>query len=230
MGGVFVTGTDTGCGKTTVATALLRGLASRGLRAAGYKPVASGAERCDGFLRNDDALTLWRAGIPGLHYDEINPYCFAPAIAPHIAADEAGVAIDLAQLVAGYRALGARADWVIVEGAGGWRVPLAEGLDMQGLAIALGIPVVMVVGLRLGCINHALLTAQAIRAAGVPLLGWIGSAVDPAMARRDVNVAFLQDALDCPALGLLPSPDDSAAADSLAAQLLAAWAVLDARA
>lgn len=228
MAGVFVTGTDTGCGKTTVAAALLRGLAGRGLRAAGYKPVASGAEWRDGFLQNDDALTLWRAGMPGLDYAAVNPYCFAPAIAPHIAAREAGVAIDPARLVAGYRVLAGRADWVIVEGAGGWRVPLAGDLDMQGLAVALGVPAILVVGLRLGCLNHALLSASAIRAAGVPLLGWIGSVVDPGMARRDENVAFLHDALDCPALGILPTPDDAAAAAAIVTRLLAAHADPDA--
>lgn len=224
MPGFFVTGTDTGCGKTTVAVALLRQFVARGLLAAGYKPVAAGAELRDGYLQNDDAMALWRAGIPGLSYAQVNPYCFAPAIAPHIAAAEVGTTVTREYLVAGYRALAERADWVVVEGAGGWRVPLGGGLDIAGLAAALGIPVVMVVGLRLGCLNHALLTAQAIAASGLPLLGWIGSAVDPAMARRDDNVTTLRDLLDCPCLGVLPGPDDGVAANRVADNVLAAMA------
>jgi dethiobiotin synthetase len=217
---VFVTGTDTGAGKTAVACALLRGLHQLGHAAIGFKPVASGATWRDGKLLNDDALALIAASATDLGYAEINPYCFAPAIAPHLAAREAGVAIDPARLRAQHRALAARFDWVIVEGAGGWRVPLTDTLDMQGLAQVLGVPVVLVVGLRLGCINHALLTEQAVTASGMALAGWIGSMVDPDMSRRDENIDTLRRVLTVPCLGVLDRSGDAAVDEALARGLL----------
>lgn len=214
--GVFITGTDTGSGKTEVAVALLQGLGRSGLRAVGYKPVASGAACIDGILQNDDALALQRASAPGVSYADINPYCFSPAIAPHLAARDAGVDIDSSRIVAHYRHLAASVDWVVVEGAGGWRVPLSsDGWDMSSLALTLGVPVILVVGLRLGCINHALLSEQSILESGAPLLGWIGSAVDPSMQRMDDNIETLRQLLGRPCLGILPNDRSDGAIDAI---------------
>ncbi|MCG6964895.1 MAG: dethiobiotin synthase [Chromatiaceae bacterium] len=204
--GIFVTGTDTGCGKTHVAQALIRALRARGLRVAGFKPVAAGADWCDGELRNDDALALKREAGHAAAYATINPYCLEAAVAPHLAAAEAGVAIELGVILAAYAQLAARSDVVVVEGAGGWLVPLGPGLDMQGVALALGLPVLLVVGLRLGCLNHALLSERAILAGGGRLLGWIGSQVDPGMARLNGNVATLTERLGAPCLGVIAHP------------------------
>jgi dethiobiotin synthetase len=217
--GVFITGTDTGSGKTEVAVALLQGLTRAGQRAVGFKPVASGAGSIDGNLRNDDALALQQAGAPGVPYADINPYCFAPAIAPHLAARDAGVTIDAGRIAGGYRRLAAGADWVVVEGAGGWRVPLSDALDMRGLALALNLPVILVVGLRLGCINHALLSEQSIVESGSILIGWIGSAVDPAMERMGDNIQTLSQALRVPCLGVWHRDRDAAVADRLASNV-----------
>jgi dethiobiotin synthetase len=213
--GVFITGTDTGSGKTEVAVALLQGLARAGQRAVGFKPVASGAASIDGNLRNDDALALQRAGAPDVPYADINPYCFAPAIAPHLAAREAGITIEASRIDVHYQRLAADADWVVVEGAGGWRVPLSDTLDMRGLALALNLPVILVVGLRLGCINHALLSEQSIVESGATLLGWIGSTVDPAMERIDDNIRTLSSALLVPCLGIWPRDRSVSVADMM---------------
>jgi len=201
--GVFITGTDTACGKTYVARALITALQRRGLRVAGFKPVAAGAERGDGFLQNDDALSLSAASNLDIPYDVINPYCFEAAVAPHIAAADGGLQIELSKILAAREAIARRADYIVAEGAGGWRVPLAADLDMQGLAVALGMPVLLVVGLRLGCLNHALLTEQAILASGTPLLGWVGTQVDLQMARVSDNLATLLERLSVPCLGVL---------------------------
>lgn len=204
--GVFITGTDTDCGKTFVAVRLIRELRAQGVRAVGFKPVAAGARWCDGYLRNDDTLALMAASDLDLPYREVNPYCLEPAIAPHLAAAEAGVSIDPAVILAARARLAARCDFLVVEGAGGWRVPLGPGLDMQALALALGLPVLLVVGLRLGCLNHALLSEQAIEASGARLLGWIGSQVDPQMRRLDANIATLCERLSAPCLGIMLHP------------------------
>lgn len=205
--GVFVTGTDTDCGKTFVACTLIRQLRARGMRVGGFKPVAAGAARHDGALRNDDALALMAAGGLGLPYATVNPYCLEPAIAPHLAAAEAGVVIDPAVILAARAELAACCDFLVVEGAGGWRVPLGPRLDIQALALALGLPVVLVVGLRLGCLNHALLSEQVILSSGARLLGWIGSQVDPVMPRFEANIAALRERLTTPCLGIVPHPD-----------------------
>ncbi|MCB1722606.1 MAG: dethiobiotin synthase [Chromatiaceae bacterium] len=204
--GLFVTGTDTGCGKTRVAVELIRGLRGLGLRVAGFKPVAAGAERHDGILRNDDALALAAASGIALPDRQVNPYCFAEPIAPHLAAGDAGVEIRVESIVRAFRELCRDNDLVIVEGAGGWAVPLAPRLDMADLARVLEIPVVLVIGLRLGCLNHARLSEQAIRASGVPLAGWIGSQVDPDMRRVDDNLTSLDLLLASPCLGVMPNP------------------------
>ncbi len=204
--GLFITGTDTGCGKTFVARALVRLLRDQGIRVVGQKPVAAGAVYTAEGLRNDDAVMLQADSGLDLPYHLVNPYCFEPAIAPHLAAADAGTEIRVTLIQESFAALQAKADAVIVEGAGGWLVPLDRELDMAGLAAALGLPVVLVVGLRLGCLNHARLTELAIRARGVEIAGWIGSQVDPQMARLDENLATLRDMLAAPCLGVLRQP------------------------
>jgi dethiobiotin synthetase len=174
MSGVFITGTDTDCGKTAISLGLMAALQSRGLHVLGMKPVASGCALEPSGLRNADALRLLEQGSSREHYDWINPYAFGPPIAPHLAAAEAGIEISLTRIVTAYLALEARADWVVVEGVGGWRVPLGPDLSLSDLPSALELPVILVVGLRLGCINHALLTAESIQISDARLIGWIG--------------------------------------------------------
>ncbi|MDQ6916744.1 MAG: dethiobiotin synthase [Pseudomonadota bacterium] len=204
-GGIFVTGTDTGAGKTTVACALLRKYATGGLRVVGMKPVAAG-----GGAANGDIVALAAAGNVDAPLSMRCPYAFEHAIAPHLAAREAGVTIALDRIVESYYALKARADYVVVEGAGGALAPVSERLDVLDIARALSLPVLMVVGMRLGCLNHALLTALAIRARGLELVGWVANSIDPAMARRDENVAALERRLSAPRLASVGwSPADA---------------------
>lgn len=207
--GVFITGTDTDCGKTVVAVALIRALRKQGITAAGFKPVAAGARWHDGELRNDDSLALIDACGFDVPYEHVNPYCFEQPIAPHLAARETRKAIDIEVIRRAFTAVNASADIVVVEGAGGWRVPLGSDWDMQSLAQSLGLPVVLVVGLRLGCLNHAQLSEQVILDSGVELLGWIGSQVDPAMERLNENLNSLESCLQTPCLGVLPHPKSS---------------------
>jgi dethiobiotin synthetase len=202
--GFFVTGTDTGVGKTLVACALLRAFANRGMRAVGMKPIAAGAAQIGMDLVNDDVTALRGAGSIDAPQDLVNPYCFAPAIAPHIAAADAGVEIELGRLERAFLALVALADCVVVEGAGGFRVPLGPNIDTCDLAVRLGLPVILVVGLRLGCLNHALLTAEAVARAGLELAGWVANHIDPDMARADENVGALESRLRAPLLARLP--------------------------
>jgi dethiobiotin synthetase len=202
--GLYVTGTDTGIGKTLASTALLHALRARGRRAVGMKPVASGCERIDGAWRNEDALALLAASDPRPAYADLNPVALPLPLAPELAARDAGIVVELAPLVAAYARLAVSADDVVVEGVGGWAAPLSASLDQADLVRALGLPVVMVVGLRLGCLNHAYLTARAIAADGCRLAGWIASDVDPSMARADDNVALLASRLQVPCWGRLP--------------------------
>lgn len=204
MNGIFVTGTDTGVGKTVVAAGIVHALIARGARVAAMKPVASGAHAGAEGLRNDDAERLIAAANVETRYEEVNPFCFAPPVAPHLAAREAGVAIDLAPVLAAAGKLAARADVLVVEGVGGWTVPLGPAFDVAALAAALDLPVVLVVGLRLGCINHARLSADAVLRSGCRLAGWVGSGVDPRMARREENIATLRELLPAPCLGIVP--------------------------
>lgn len=199
----FVTGTDTGIGKTFAAVALLHALRGRGLRAVGMKPVASGCEATPRGWRNDDALALQAASDPRPAYADVNPYPLAAPTAPQLAAREQGVAVALPALLAAYARLAAAADAVVVEGAGGWLAPMADGLEQSALARALDADVVLVVGLRLGCLSHARLSARAIAADGCRLAGWIGNRVDPGFARVDDYLALLRDALPAPCLGVL---------------------------
>ncbi len=201
---LYITGTDTGIGKTFASCALLHALRQRGARAVGMKPVASGCERTPAGWRNEDALALQAASHPTPAYDDLNPFALPAPLAPEIAAAEAGVELSLAPLLSAFGRLRADADTVVVEGVGGWLAPLSATLDQADLVHALQLPVVMVVGMRLGCLNHARLTAQAIAASGSRCIGWIANEVDPQMARRDENFALLQARLPMPCWGRLP--------------------------
>jgi dethiobiotin synthetase len=198
--GVFVTGTDTGVGKTLIACALLRAWTARGARAVGMKPVAAGAVRRAGAWRNGDVERLLAAGNVAAPRRLVNPYCFAPPIAPHIAARLAAQSIRLERIERAYRALAVRADVVVVEGAGGFCVPLGPRASFADVPRRLGLPVVLVVGMRLGCLNHALLTAEAVRARGLVLAGWVANHVDARMRRAEENVATLARLLGAPLL------------------------------
>lgn len=217
--GYFVTGTDTGVGKTLVSCALLHAFALTGKTAIGMKPIAAGCEAGKWL----DVEQLIAASTVSAAREWINPYALVPPIAPHIAAKQAGATIDLAVIQQAFYALQKTADRVIVEGAGGFLVPLGDRYDTRDLACALGLPVVLVVGLRLGCLNHALLTAEAIQASGLPLAGWVANQIDPAMASLAENIDTLQQRLAAPLLGVLPfreQPDAKAFATQLDTPLL----------
>jgi dethiobiotin synthetase len=200
----FVTGTDTGVGKTLVALGLMRALQARGYRVVGMKPVATGCTRRGRSLRNDDALRLQRQGSVRLPYRWVNPYAFAPPIAPHIAAAEAGVTIDPGVIGTSFERLESQADWVIVEGIGGWRVPLSPALMLADVVLDLKLPAILVVAVRLGCLNHALLTAESMAHCGAALAGWVANLTDPACERIEANVDALRSRLTAPLLGTLP--------------------------
>jgi dethiobiotin synthetase len=215
----FVTGTDTGVGKTLVTAALLRRLREAGLKIAGMKPIAAGSVAGPEGPANDDALLLQAESTLRHPYAVVNPILFEPAIAPHIAADEAGVAIDTSRIQAAHETLAASVDVVLAEGAGGFLVPLDARRSCAEIPALLGMDVILVVGLRLGCLNHALLTAEAIAARGLALAGWVGNHVDPGFARFDANVATLEARIPAPCLGLVPhqaQPDVATAAAALA--------------
>lgn len=201
----FVTGTDTEIGKTTIASGLLHAARLAGLSTAAAKPVASGCERSPEGLRNSDALALLGECSVPLAYEQVNPFAFEPAIAPHLAARERGVKLTVEALKGPVRSvLGLGADFTLVEGAGGWRVPLAGEENLSDLAIALELPVILVVGVRLGCINHAVLSAEAIQRDGLVLAGWVANIVDPATSRLEENLATLAERLPAPCLGRVP--------------------------
>jgi dethiobiotin synthetase len=202
--GFFVTGTDTGCGKTEISLGLIQALRQRGFGVQAMKPVASGCDSGPQGLTNPDARRLLAQSNVAVPYAWVNPYAFAPPIAPHIAAREAGVEIDLDLIQTHAAALAARADLLIVEGVGGWRVPLGPDLALGDLATGLGLPVILVVGLRLGCLNHALLTAESILARGGSLAAWVANQVDPGLERREENLHTLSSLLPAPCLGLVP--------------------------
>jgi dethiobiotin synthetase len=204
MHGLYVTGTDTGIGKTCVSAALLHALREHGLRAVGMKPVASGCARSDGGWRNEDALALQAASDPRPPYEDVNPYALPDPLAPQLAARDAGVVVELDTLRAAHARLRALSDVVVVEGVGGWAAPLSDTLMQADLVRAFDLPVVLVVGLRLGCLNHAFLSARAIAADRCNLVGWIGNAIDPDMARREDNLQLLADGLAAPCWGVLP--------------------------
>ncbi|NNM60634.1 MAG: dethiobiotin synthase [Steroidobacteraceae bacterium] len=221
--GIFVTGTDTGVGKTRVAAGLCRAYAARGLRVAAMKPVATGSARTAAGLRNDDALALHRAMNVRATYSEVNPYAFEPAIAPHIAAAEAGTTVDFDTLKRAYLRLGVRSDVTIVEGAGGWLAPIDAERGFADLAADWGLEVVLVVGLRLGCLNHALLSAESIERRGLRLLGWVANTIDSQYERLQENISTLRTRLDAPCLAVLPflpADDDRAVARALGERLI----------
>ena len=215
----FVTGTDTEVGKTLCTAALLRVARLQGLRTVGMKPIASGCEATPEGLRNEDALAhLAETSAPLPAYETVNPYAFAPAIAPHIAAAEAGVTVDLRRIAERWTELTHARDFALLEGAGGWQVPIDSTRFFPDLAVHLQLPVVLVVGLRLGCINHALLTAGAIATRGLRLVGWVGNRIDPQFSRLDDNLAALHRHLPAPCLGVVPP----LAEPTLAARVVAA--------
>ncbi len=207
----FLTGTDTEVGKTLISAALLRAAAVQGLRALGMKPVAAGDA--------GDVDALIAASNVQAPREAVNPYLLREPLSPHLAARRDGVAIDLERIARCFDELRGRADFLVVEGAGGFRVPLTETHDGADLAARLGLPVILVVGLRLGCLNHALLTAEAIRARGLHLAGWVANQVDPAMACVEENVDTLRARLGAPLLGFVPhqaQPDPAQVASLLA--------------
>ena len=222
MIGCFVTGTDTGVGKTLVSAGLLHALARHHARVVGMKPVAAGAIRAGETWTNEDSLALRVASTLAVPADLDNPVLLPDPLSPHIAAERAGVRIDIGHLITCYSELARRADAVVVEGAGGFHVPLSQDETGADLAQALALPVVLVVGLRLGCLNHALLTAEAIRARGLTMAGWVANRIDPAMDAQSENIAWLQRRLAAPLLADIPhqrQPDPQA----LAFQLPSAW-------
>jgi dethiobiotin synthetase len=217
---LFVTGTDTGCGKTFVSAALLRRLGGAGIRALGMKPVATGAQRTPDGLVNDDVEALRLASNVSAPSAICNPYLFEPPCSPHIAAAKAGVVIDPAIIIDAYRECERRADVVIVEGVGGWMVPLSERLMVADLACELGLPTLLIVGVRLGCINHALLTANAIAAVGVPCLGWLANVMDDELYAVEEVIDTLKRRVSAPLLGVIDNRDQQAL-DGLAQELTA---------
>ncbi|MFI7858878.1 dethiobiotin synthase [Pseudomonas promysalinigenes] len=215
----FIAGTDTDVGKTTIAAGLLHAARLQGLSTLGAKPVASGCTMTAKGLRNSDAQALIDESSIKLDYQQVNPFAFEPAIAPHVAAREAGVALEVAALARAMRhVLDQRADFTLVEGAGGWRVPLSDQANLSDLAIALKLPVILVVGVRLGCINHALLSAEAIARDGLQLAGWVANVIEPKTARLEENLASLAERLPAPCLGRVPKLKQ-ASADAVAEHL-----------
>jgi len=207
--GLFVTGTDTGVGKTLVSVSLVKALVHHGLRVSAMKPIASGSEHTPSGLRNADALALAGASNIAVPYATLNPYCFEPAISPHFAAEEAGIEVNLGIIKERYLALASGADFVVVEGAGGWYAPISSTRRMSDLPALLNVPTLLVVGLRLGCLNHALLTKRAIDAHGLELAGWVANCIDPTLERSAENLASLAQMLGSEPLAVFPFEPDS---------------------
>lgn len=203
MTGFFITGTDTGVGKTTVSVQLIQQLKQHGVTTVGFKPVASGAERLAEGLRNEDALLLSRASSVAMDYEEVNPFCFEPAIAPHLAAARCHQQVSVTAIQRAYQTVENKADCVVVEGAGGWAVPLNASESFADLPSVLDLPVILVVGMKLGCINHAVLTEMAIRQAGCRFIGWIANEIDPHFAELEENVETLKNQLTTPFMGMM---------------------------
>jgi len=204
VSGYFIAGTDTGIGKTAVSVALIHKLVEGGGKVAGMKPVASGCRNTALGLRNEDAEAMMSVASVPLDYELVNPYAFEPAIAPHLAAYESGQKIELEHIRDCFETIMAAADCVVVEGVGGWRVPLGRVITTEHMAKTLDLPVILVVGMRLGCLNHALLTVDAIARAGMELAGWVANQVDAGMARLEENIDTLCQRIDAPLLGHIP--------------------------
>lgn len=217
--GLFVTGMAAGCGKTLVAAGIIHRLRSRGLKAAGMKPVAAGCRETPSGFRSDDAELLLAAAGLDLDYDQVNPYAFAPSATPHLAAKEAGVAVDFGAIWEAFQALQRRADCVIVEGVEDWAAPLGPRCKQADLVRVLALPVVMVVSLRPGCMEQASTTARAIREDGLYLAGWIANTVEPQVERPGASLVSLRECLaPAPCLGVVdhhPAPDPEAIARHL---------------
>lgn len=202
--GFFITGTDTDVGKTWIAAGLLAALNAQGHVTAAMKPIASGCRDTSEGLRNDDALLLMQHASLALPYESVNPCTFAEPVAPHIAARMAGHEIEIAPLETIFTTIAGHADYVIVEGVGGWQVPLNARETTADLAIAFGLPVILVVGMRLGCLNHALLSYESILNNGLTLAGWVANTIDPSFREFDENVQALRDRIAAPLLGVVP--------------------------
>jgi dethiobiotin synthetase len=214
----FVTGTDTSCGKTVAAAAIMRALRRTGERVVGMKPVATGARETGDGLRNDDALCLMSEATCDIAYEDVNPYVFVRPVAPHIAAAAAGIRIDFARIDQGLTACQLAADVVVVEGVGGWMVPLGPDTWLTDLVRMLALPVVLVVGLKLGCINHTMLTVRRLDSDRVPLLGWVANRIEPEYLDSDATIDILREHVEAPLLGVLPHltpPDLEVMADIL---------------
>ncbi|MEE9551992.1 MAG: dethiobiotin synthase [Gammaproteobacteria bacterium] len=202
--GYFITGTDTEIGKTWATLGLMAALQAQGKKVAGMKPVASGCEITEEGLRNADALQIMQQASRLHDYDVVNPYAFASPIAPHIAAKQTSTDISLDNIVQAYTALQSQADCVVVEGVGGWRVPLDEKIFLVDMVKALQLPVILVVGLRLGCINHAILSAETICADNVNLIGWIANQVVPDYGNVDETISTITSHIPAPLLASIP--------------------------
>jgi dethiobiotin synthetase len=202
---LFITGTDTGVGKTHVSVSLVKALVKHGLRVAVMKPIASGSGHTPDGLRNEDAMALMEASNVHLPYATVNPYCFEPAISPHIAAEEAKIDVDIGIIKDRFEAMASAADFTVVEGAGGWYAPISRKHSIADLPRSLQIPALLVVGVRLGCLNHAQLSREAIDASGVEFAGWVANCIDPSLARAAENLATLERIMGTAALAVFPS-------------------------
>jgi dethiobiotin synthetase len=202
--GLFVTGTDTGCGKTEITLGIMHSLQQQGECVLGMKPIASGGLVTEEGLRNEDALRIQAQCSQTIPYSSVNPLVYQPPISPHLAAKAEGQTISLDEILQDYHDLQEQADRVVVEGVGGWHVPLGDSITLADLARTLDLPMIMVVGIRLGCLNHALMTAECILNSGVQLKGWVANLVDPEMQAIEDNIITLQSWLPAPCLGEVP--------------------------
>jgi len=214
----FIAGTDTDIGKTYIACALLEGFASLGKQTAAMKPIACGCDNTATGLRNEDALRLQQAASIDQPYEQVNPYALSPPIAPHLAAQLSRISFDFNRIETIYAQLAAKADITIVEGIGGWMVPLSDNTSSADLVQQLGLPVILVVGIRLGCLNHALLTTQSIQAQGCRLAGWVANIIDPEGLYIEENINSLKQRINAPLLGQVPW-DKNANARTIAGHL-----------
>jgi dethiobiotin synthetase len=217
--GYFVTGTDTGVGKTCVSLGLMRALQRQGHVVMGMKPVASGCNQTSWGLVNEDARQLQACASFNVPYQYVNPYAFEAAVAPHLVAQCDGVCMEIPLIKNACEELTAEADRVVVEGVGGWLVPISETQTMADVALALGLPVILVVAIRLGCLNQALLTAAAIRDSGLPLVGWVANRMDPGCEQQDGNIMTLRQRLPAPLLADLAYSDVAERLEEQAGQI-----------
>ncbi len=211
MKGFFITGTDTDAGKTEMAAGIVYKLVEKGLKVAGMKPIASGCDETENGLRNSDAQKLIAVANTDLPYELINPYTFKDPIAPHIAAEQSGAQIDMARIVENYQKIALQADVVVVEGVGGWTVPIDANQRMDDLALALNLPVILVVGIRLGCINHTLLTYEAIKSKGLTVAGWIANYISPDDLCLQEQTQSIKDRISAPLIGEVSFSDEISA-------------------